>query len=253
MGYHLDVAADGIEALQAVQKQHYGIVFMDVQMPEMDGLEATRQIRQFEQSQNRTPCIIIAMTASAMIGDRERCLAAGMNDYLAKPVRLEAVQSALERWGPLVSRKTERVHRGDTHLFRAPNPPPQPAPSTEAPVDLDRLTEMGGTEPAGIKELVDLYLSQTKTQLQDLQVAVQNASCKDIERIAHKAAGASATCGMSAIVPILRQLEKLGRENNPQPALPLVAQAETALRLITEFLERYIATLTPAAQPEPSR
>ena len=129
MGYHVDVAADGYEALQAIRQQVYGIVFMDVQMPEMDGLEATRQIRQFEQSQQRTPCIIIAMTASAMMGDRERCLEAGMNDYLAKPVRLEAVQSAIERWGPLVSRRTERFSPDNSpHNSPAPAPPPLAPP-----------------------------------------------------------------------------------------------------------------------------
>jgi CheY-like chemotaxis protein len=257
MGYHVDVAADGYEALQAFQKQNYGIVFMDVQMPEMDGLEATRQIRRFEQEQQRSPCIIIAMTASAMLGDRERCLAAGMNDYLAKPVRLEAVQNSLERWGPLVSRKTERVSRGDTtHI--SPPPPPQlshsPAPAEDtAPVDLERLTEMGGTDPAGIKELIDLYVTQTTAQLKELAAAAQSAACKDIERVAHKAAGASATCGMTAIVPLLRQLEKLGRENQPQTTPDLVAQAEQALRQIVAFLDQYLTTLNHPAQTEPSR
>jgi CheY-like chemotaxis protein/HPt (histidine-containing phosphotransfer) domain-containing protein len=241
MGYRIDVAADGFEAFQAVQKQNYEIVFMDVQMPEMDGLEATRQIRRFEQTQHRTPCIIIAMTASAMLGDRERCLSAGMNDYLAKPVRLEAVQNAIERWGPLVSRKSDRGSRGDTTTFVTP-PPPAP-PAEAAPVDLERLTEMGGTDPAGIQELVELYITQTTSQLKELAAAAQAAASKDIERVAHKAAGASATCGMTAIVPLLRELEKLGRENQPQQTPQLVAQADAALRQIIAFLDQYLATL----------
>jgi CheY-like chemotaxis protein/HPt (histidine-containing phosphotransfer) domain-containing protein len=252
MGYNVDVAADGYEAFQAIQKQSYGIVFMDVQMPEMDGLEATRQIRKLEQSEQRTPCIIIAMTASAMIGDRERCLAAGMNDYLAKPVRLEAVQSALERWGPLVSRKTERAFRHDT----AP-PPPPPAPpipaADNAPVDLDRLTEMGGTDPAGIKELIELYLTQTSGQLKDLAAAAATGATRELERVAHKAAGASATCGMSAIVPILRELEKQGREHHPEQAPALVAQAEAALAQINTFLDQYLASLNQSAPSECNR
>jgi CheY-like chemotaxis protein/HPt (histidine-containing phosphotransfer) domain-containing protein len=249
MGYNVDVAADGYEALQAIQKQSYGIVFMDVQMPEMDGLEATRQIRQFEQVEHRTPCIIIAMTASAMIGDRERCLAAGMNDYLAKPVRLEAVQNALERWGPLVSRKTERSIRTDTSPT-PPQPPPTPhhnPASAEAPVDLDRLTEMGGTDPAGIRELVELYLTQTKGQLNELASAAAKGAAKELERVAHKAAGASATCGMTAIVPLLRELEKLGRENHPDQAPPLVARAQEALSQISAFLDDHLASLNQPA------
>ena len=247
MGYRLDVAADGFEALQAVQKQNYGIVFMDVQMPEMDGLEATRQIRQFEQTQQRAPCIIIAMTASAMIGDRERCLAAGMNDYLAKPVRLEAVQGAIERWGPLITRRTERASRGEHLPASSPQPlPSAPSATRDTPVDLERFAEMGGTDPAGAKELVDLYITQTTGQLKELAAAAAAAAAKDLERIAHKAAGASATCGMTAIVPLLRELERQGREGHLEQAPELVAQAETALGQIIACLEQHLATL---AQP----
>jgi CheY-like chemotaxis protein/HPt (histidine-containing phosphotransfer) domain-containing protein len=254
MGYHLDVAADGFEALQAIQKQNYGIVFMDVQMPEMDGLEATRQIRQLEQTQQRTPCIIIAMTASAMIGDRERCLAAGMNDYLAKPVRLEAVQDAIERWGPLVTRRTERASRSDHPPAPAPQPLPfDPSPPTGAPVDLERFTEMGGTDLGGAKELVDLYITQTTGQLKELAIAAAAGAAKDLERIAHKAAGASATCGMTAIVPFLRELERKGRDGHPEQAAELVAQAETALRQIVACLEQHLATLAQPAPSESSR
>jgi len=93
-GYRADVAANGIEVLESLERQHYDVVFMDVQMPEMDGLEATRQIR----AQGST-VHIVAMTANAMQGDREECLAAGMNDYVGKPIKVNELQSALERAG----------------------------------------------------------------------------------------------------------------------------------------------------------
>jgi PAS domain S-box-containing protein len=96
MGYAIDIAGNGLEAVAAVQRQHYDIVFMDVQMPEMDGLEATRNIQHLLAGQQRP--IIIAMTANAMSGDREICLEAGMDDYLSKPIVLEQVQSKLEFW-----------------------------------------------------------------------------------------------------------------------------------------------------------
>src|SRR5690606_20531930 len=95
MGYRADVAANGIEALHAIQRQSYDAVLMDVQMPEMDGLEATRRIRQ-EFSSSDQPRII-AMTANAMRGDREVCLAAGMDDYISKPIRIESLVSCLNR------------------------------------------------------------------------------------------------------------------------------------------------------------
>jgi CheY-like chemotaxis protein len=92
MGYRADVAANGLEALQALERQTYDVVLMDMQMPEMDGLEATRHIHQRWPGQQHP--YIIAMTANAMEGDREMCLAAGMDDYISKPIRVEALIQA---------------------------------------------------------------------------------------------------------------------------------------------------------------
>jgi CheY-like chemotaxis protein len=93
MGYRADIAANGLEAVESVERQPYDVVLMDVQMPEMDGLEATRQIRK----QGLRQPHIIAMTANAMQGDREICLAAGMDDYVAKPIQAKELVYALER------------------------------------------------------------------------------------------------------------------------------------------------------------
>jgi CheY-like chemotaxis protein len=95
LGVRADVAGNGIECLQALDRQPYDLIFMDVQMPEMDGLEASRRIR--EKPGGSEQPYIIAMTANAMQGDREECLAAGMNDYVSKPIRPDALAQALER------------------------------------------------------------------------------------------------------------------------------------------------------------
>ena len=95
VGYRADVAANGVEALEAIERQPYDTVLMDVEMPEMDGLEATRRIRERSTSGPH----IIAVTANALQGERERCLAAGMNDYITKPLRLEDLADALGRSG----------------------------------------------------------------------------------------------------------------------------------------------------------
>ena len=98
LGLKADLAANGREAAQAVLDQTYDLVLMDCQMPEMDGFQATRLIREQESPGHRVP--ILAMTANAMQGDRERCLASGMDDYLAKPVTLDGLKNALHRWLP---------------------------------------------------------------------------------------------------------------------------------------------------------
>jgi two-component system, sensor histidine kinase len=96
MGYHIDIVTNGLEAIAAVHSQTYDLIFMDMQMPEMDGLEATRQIRRINSSE-LTP--IIAITANSMADDREKCFESGMNDYIAKPFKASEIRAAIERWG----------------------------------------------------------------------------------------------------------------------------------------------------------
>ncbi len=109
LGYRVEVVGNGIEVLRAIERQRYDIVFLDVQMPEMDGYETARQVRLRWGDDGRPS--IIAMTGNAMQGDREACLAAGMDDYIAKPVRIEDIQSVLEHWGRRRSKTIEPVHR----------------------------------------------------------------------------------------------------------------------------------------------
>ena len=97
LGYHAELVANGVEVLQALERQPYDIIFLDVQMPEMDGYEAAREIRRRWTGADRPR--IIAMTGNAMQGDREQCLKAGMDDYIAKPMGAEDLRIALERWG----------------------------------------------------------------------------------------------------------------------------------------------------------
>lgn len=109
-GYAADIANNGRETVRAVQRQTYDLVLMDVQMPELDGLAATRQIRALDLTSQEPPTqsspYIVAMTANAMQGDRELCLQAGMDDYLSKPIQVAELRAALERWGEKARART---------------------------------------------------------------------------------------------------------------------------------------------------
>jgi CheY-like chemotaxis protein len=245
MGYRADTAANGLEALEALDRQPYDLIFMDVMMPEMGGFEATRIIRERQNQQSQFPnykssIVIVAMTASAMQGDREKCLAAGMDDYLAKPVRLEDVRMIVERWAPAAG-KTEATATG-THVTPAATPPPE-----DAPVEMERLLDFTNGDPDSLRELVTLYLDQTATQVEQIAAAVQAGAPGEVRRVAHSCAGASATCGMRRMVPLLRELERQGYEEKLTNAAELSRQVGGEFQRIRSFLEAHLASLSKLA------
>ena len=250
MGYKPDVAANGAQALSRLDAQSYDLVFMDVMMPEMDGLEATREIRTRQQNATAhpnyaAPIVIVAMTASAMQGDREKCISAGMDDYVAKPVRLEDVRAVNERWGNSLASKSVPAP-----VVAAPAGAVAASVAEEKPpVDMERLRELTDGTEDGLRELVNLYLDQTTTQLAQLQQAVKDGQTVEVRRIAHSCAGASATCGMTEMVPLLREMERQGFEGKLTTATELGAQAVREFARIRAFLAPYSRPNTAEAQP----
>ena len=235
MGYRADLAANGLEALAALDRQPYDLIFMDVMMPEMGGLEATRLIRERQKQRSqfpnyKSPIIIVAMTASAMQGDREKCLR-GRHGRLRRQTgaagRCAHDCGTLGRGGrPGPSRQNPRPP--DPEPLRRlqtprPAPAPRPAPPEDAPVDMARLLDFTDGDPDNLRELVTLYLDQTSEQVEQLEAAVRAGAAQEVRRLAHSCAGASATCGMRRLVPLLRELERQGFEGkltNADPALP---------------------------------
>jgi CheY-like chemotaxis protein len=245
LGYRAELAANGIEALTAIDGQPYDMVFMDVMMPEMGGLEATRLIRQRQQQpaefpNYKSPMIVVAMTASAMQGDREKCIAAGMDDYLAKPVRLEDIRTIVERWGPTAG-ETKTSPAAPPTKADGRNCQPSPAADNEPPVDMDRILEFTDGSIDSLRELVTLYLSQTSEQLDQLGAAIKAGTPSEVRRIAHSCAGASATCGMHRLVPLLRELERQGFEGRLTNARELRDAAMREFARIQRFLNDYMA------------
>jgi len=267
LGYLADVAQNGMEAVSAVAARPYDVIFMDVQMPEMDGLEATRRIREFEKMPHMARAtkriVIIAMTANAMVGDRDRCIAAGMDDYLPKPVRPDALRAMIEKWGKLSLRSSQPAPEAPTPAPAAeaqkPEPtatsrkpampahlpvmnptPNQPPPAVELPppVDLDRLTDLAGGEE-GLVELVELYLTQTAGQIASMRTAIVEGQVAEVRRIAHSAAGANATCGMQGVVASLRALERMGESGDITEAPAHIEAVSQEFDRIKAFLEQH--------------
>jgi CheY-like chemotaxis protein len=156
-------------------------------MPELGGLEATAAIRQRQQQREqlpnyKSPMIIVAMTASAMPGDREKCLAAGMDDYLAKPVRLEDMRHIIERWGAVAVDSKEASEPANTSSTAATGSP-EKEPERPAPVDMQRLQDFTDGNPDNFRELATLYISQTSQQLEQLEAAVQAGDVEGVRRV----------------------------------------------------------------------
>ncbi|MGD0259503.1 MAG: PAS domain S-box protein [Verrucomicrobiota bacterium] len=251
LGHTADVAANGLEVLEAFQRIPYEVILMDCQMPEMDGYDATREIRRHEEQTGRQPVHIIAMTAHAMQEDREECLAAGMNDYLSKPVREAELRMALEHCGCLGGNGHSGAAPADSQAKAASATParrimpgqaaPPGAEREEPLVDLERLREIGNDDPRKMRELVDLYLAQADQTRQSLDAAIKAGSAKETHLLAHRWSGASATCGMMLMLPRLRQLELQAKQGDLSAADELFAGVSRELEAIRLWLAAHFA------------
>jgi CheY-like chemotaxis protein/HPt (histidine-containing phosphotransfer) domain-containing protein len=218
LGYRADVANNGIEVLQALEQKAYDIIFLDVQMPEMDGLEATRHIHE-RWPRDRRPCII-AMTGNALMGDREKCLAAGMDDYISKPVRIAELQNALERWGPTRARKSDTAF-----LSRGAMAPKESLLDESI---LAELRDMSSPDGANIvRELVDLFLEVAPQRISQI-----NQSIADPQKLAfhaHALKSMGLNLGAKRVVDLCQQLEEQARSGNLAGAPNLLRELEAAL------------------------
>jgi CheY-like chemotaxis protein/HPt (histidine-containing phosphotransfer) domain-containing protein len=218
LGYRADVANNGLEAIEALERQPYDVILMDVQMPELDGLDATRRIceRWPEEARPR----IVAMTANALPEDREACFAAGMNDYVAKPIRAEELAAALKRVRPLASGNG----------------------SGEEPVEyvsldddaLQNLRDLGGEEFLG--EVIDAFLSDAPGLVATLSASLESGNAEELRRAAHTLKSNGATLGAEGFADLCRTLEQLAKAGDLDEAPQLVDRIEQQYRPLEEAL-----------------
>ncbi len=190
LGYSADIASNGKIACEMIQQKHYNLIFMDVHMPEMDGLEATRFIVNIFPSEKRPK--IIALTADAMSGDKEKCIDAGMDDYMSKPVRLDALKTMLLYFGKLIN---------------------QPAVSRDAGERKDsiRIRVKEIQEQTGddfVKELLDSVLTQVSEAVTSLQASIRTSQHEFVEQHAHKLRGTALNVGAKRLANVCRVIEE---------------------------------------------
>jgi len=204
-----DIASNGVEALAATAATRYDLVLMDCQMPEMDGYEATRQIRRREQESGAARLAIVAMTAHAMEGDREHCLAAGMDDYLSKPVTSEALEKVLRKW-----LRTADMNGcdgcGDTGAARLDDGVSAHLASPAA-LDLSALESLRQLMGDGLPELVQTFLADTAGLLTQIETATLAGDAAQLHRAAHTLKSTSASLGATVLCALAKELDAMAK------------------------------------------
>ncbi|MDQ3940617.1 MAG: response regulator [Actinomycetota bacterium] len=229
LGYQADLVSNGREAVELLSRVRYDAVLMDCQMPEKDGYRATEEIRRREDAAYRVP--IIAMTADAMTGDAERCLAAGMDDHVAKPVDMRVLGETLQRW------IAERSHV--TSMSTLPS-----APGMDA-VKLEEIRALDiGPGRNAFAEWAGSFLNDATPKIAELRRAVSGGDAATVEDIAHYLLGASAHIGATAVADVCGELDAVGRSRHLAAATTIVDRLETELDALRHTVDAEIDHLT---------
>ena len=240
-GYYVDAVENGVQVVDKAKEGKYNAILMDVQMPEMDGFEATRRIREFESGKSvRIP--IIAMTAHAMKGDRGRCLAAGMDDYVSKPLEIHELLDMLDRWlqpAEAGEGQVVRIRETETRSTPVPSIPAVASNSIkeELPMDIDRALERFGDDRAFLYEMSREYIAGFPDRIKEIRKAIDNHNANDLSRHAHNFKGLSANFSAGPMTNLCAELETLGRQDELAAAPIVLARLEKETERLGKFLK----------------
>ena len=247
-GYASETAEDGVEGLERWRSGRFALLLSDVHMPRMDGYELARSIREEEARSGRQRTPIVALTASALKGEAERCLAAGMDDYMAKPVSIPIMGACLQRWLPHTASAQPVSAELGVSIQIANN---QQVATVEAglpqlahPPTLDDavLAELIGGDPAEARALLGEFLDSTRDDLAQLETMRRDGDLHGLTRQAHKVKGAAKIVGAMELADAAAMLEAAGRSGGWDLVLPLSVDVATAAeRLRLDVAERYPA------------
>ena len=242
-GCQVTLASTGVEAVREATSQAFDLILMDCMMPEMDGYEATQAIRQHASAattaETKTP--IVALTASALDGERERCLNAGMDDYLSKPFRLDQLVQVLTRWG-----RSRTPLSGTDEIFppsTATGDPKTELESVTSVLNPDAIASIL-TFPGGERILSDSIIAYNRvapTQIYELREAIMSGRRDDVHRIAHTLKSSSAMLGVMQLADLLREIEQLARSAEDKELIRLCESAASAFEAGCTDLKVYVA------------
>jgi two-component system sensor histidine kinase/response regulator len=226
LGLTVRVVENGRDAVKAAMTGAFDLVLMDVQMPELDGVQAAGHIRGAEQESTAPPLPVIAMTAQAIEGERGRCLAAGMDDHIGKPISRAALEDLLRRWlGPPGGSNNETAQGAASETNMA-------AP----PIDRRILSDLAQDLGPDLSELLDTFLRETADLLSMVEQAISKGDASGLYRAAHTLKSSSGTLGALGLSTLAKALEDLGRTGTTEGARPLANQAEVEFQRVNDAL-----------------
>ncbi len=239
IGYRADAVANGLEVISALSRSQYDIVLMDVQMPEMDGYEATRKVRETIPSDCQP--YIVAITANATDQDRQECLDAGMDAYLSKPVRVEQLAEVIQTYVFKINGHPAHTSNGSTrtrHMSEKVIP-------DEPVLSLDMLRESVGDDPEFIREVLASFASDSPLLMKSLRTGIAEGDSQAVQNAAHTLKSTSRLFGAKALADVCQTIERLGREKRLQDAIALMKTAELEFERVKESVQ---ASLPPIAE-----
>jgi CheY-like chemotaxis protein/HPt (histidine-containing phosphotransfer) domain-containing protein len=226
MGITAHPVSSGLEVVQAVKAGDYALILMDCQMPDMDGFEATRAIREWEKTSGRH-IPIIAMTASAMRGDRENCIAAGMDDYMSKPVGKQQLIAVLERW----------LGKGAPPVPVTMNFDPETA-DPDAPLNVVKLTSLYGDH--GMPELLHSFLGESERLIKSIKHHLSEHNDKELATDAHQLKGLSAVMTIEELERLSQELEQAAKQSSWEQAEEICGRLDESFVTVTNFIKRLL-------------
>ncbi|MCX6291770.1 MAG: ATP-binding protein [Bacteroidetes bacterium] len=228
LGYKPDIVQNGLEVIEKMRKGPYDLIFMDVQMPEMDGLDATRFIIHKMTLEKRP--VIIAMTAFALEGDKEKCIEAGMNDYISKPFMIEEIVDKITKW---FGQENEKTMTKKTTVVE----------KEEEMIDeslIQRLKEMAPGDPNFLKDVVNMFMSQAPIIIHDMDTSCKSHAYEKMGEAAHKLKGSALNIGAKKLAELCRIIEIRGRSNDGSECDAMIVSVREVYEKSMEELNRMI-------------